>query len=207
MPGMPERRDWVALKRKHHVEDGAVKGINVGKAIDDYWHGLKQGVRYAQANSEVCEKLEKILANYIGKLDKKKVGVDFNGFQKTFLDDYVNIARRTKVDYSRQIADIDTLKHELSSFFTMVQKLPAGHTQREDLERFQQGPLRGLTAVGGRMRGAGHDLAVLDRACENMSDLIDEAAGKDAEAIEQARAEILELAKHLAHDLREQGLF
>ncbi len=35
---IPKHSEWVALKKKYGVADGAAKGINLGKDIDAYWN-------------------------------------------------------------------------------------------------------------------------------------------------------------------------
>ncbi len=203
---IPSRTKWKALKKTHEVADGAVSGVDLGKALDAYDAAVKAGVRFALANADAAEKLEKTLATYISKLDKKKVKKDYAKFEKTFLDDYVGAAKAKKDDFKRYSADAETFKKELTSFFTAIQKLTPNKTTDAELQKFKSGPLRGLSAVGSGLRDANVDLSEINKHAADIQKLIDAAAGKDGAVIEKVREAIVKLAEDLAAEARQQGL-
>ncbi len=203
---IPTRAKWKALKKTHEVADGAVSGVDVGKALDTYDAAAKTGIRFALANADAAEKLEKTLATYISKLDKKKVKKDYAKFEKTFLDDYVGAARAKKEDFKRYSADADTFKKELTSFFTAIQHLAPNKTTDAELQKFKSGPLRGLSAVGSGLRDANVDLTAINKDAADIQKLIDAAAGKDGAVIEKVREAIVKLAENLAAEAKKQGL-
>jgi hypothetical protein len=145
---IPKRSEWKILKTKYGVATGAVSGIDVGKALDSYWNS---GAKNAKEQYASLDALEKVLAAYISKLDKKKVK-QYALFQKAFLDDYVGEAHKLKEDAKRYYADIDTYKKELAKFFTATQRLKTGVTTKDDLEKYKSGPVRGLSALGKSVR-------------------------------------------------------
>jgi hypothetical protein len=145
---IPKHSEWKTMKTKYGVATGGVSGINVGKALDNYWNS---GAKTPKEQYASLEALEKVLAAYISKLDKKKVK-QYAPFQKAFLDDYVGEAHKLKEDAKRYYADIDTYKKELAKFFTATQQLEKGKTTKNDLEKYKSGPVRGLTALGKSVR-------------------------------------------------------
>ena len=151
---IPTHAKWKAFKKDCGVADGAVSGIDLGKALDTYDKSAKTGIQFAIANGEAARKLEGVLANYIQKLDKKKVK-EYAKFQKKFLDDYVGAAKAKADDFKRYSADAETFKKELSSFFSMVQRFPVDGTTEADLQKFKSGPLRGFRAGLCRRRAGG----------------------------------------------------
>jgi hypothetical protein len=174
---IPTHAKWKTFKKECGVADGAVSGINVGKALDAYDNAVKTGIQYAKANAEAAAKLEGVLATYIQKLDKKKVK-DYAKFQKKFLDDYVGAAKAKAEDFKRYSADAETYKKELASFFSMVQRFPVNGTTDEDLQKFKSGPLRGLSAVGSGLKDASIDLTPIDKRAADIQKLIEAAKGK-----------------------------
>jgi hypothetical protein len=112
--------------------------VDVGKALDTYHNGLGAGVKFAIENSKLAEALEKTLATYISKLDKKKVKKDLPKFQKVFLDHYVAAAASFKEDFKRYAADKDVYKKELTKFFTAVQSLPPDESTDTELTNSNQ---------------------------------------------------------------------
>jgi hypothetical protein len=203
---IPTRKKWQELKKKHQVADGAVSGVDLGKALDTYEAEAKTGIQFAKVNEAAAEKLEKVLATYISKLDPKKVKKDFNAFKKTFLDDYVGAAHAKKEDFKRYSADLGTYKKELASFFAAIQQLKPGETTSAELQKFKSGPVRGLSAVGSGLRAANVDLTQINAHAATIQQLIDGANGKSDQEVEQARVDIVEEAKHLAAAAHTQHL-
>ena len=144
---VPSRVQWKALKKKHDIPDGAVKGVNLGDLIDK--------VDKARSREDVLathSAFEKAADTYLKKLDKKKIK-DAAGFQKTFLDDYLAEAHN-QVKNIKLAADGEALyKAELSKWFTAVQKLDPKKSRTLDLQRFVQ-LSRGISSVGLRTKGA-----------------------------------------------------
>ena len=144
---MPVRKDWVALKKAHKIPDGAVKGINLGAALDK----IKDAKTAATIAAAVTD-FEKIASTYITKLDKKSV-TNYSVFQKAFLDDYVAPAH-TRVKAYKLEADQEGLyKSELVKFFQAVQKLDPKKTKPADAQTFGRFA-RGLFSVSLRTKDA-----------------------------------------------------
>jgi hypothetical protein len=144
---MPVRKDWVALKKTHKVPDGAVKGVNLGAALDKI-KDAKTGPTIVAAVTA----FEKIANTYITKLDKKSV-TNYATFQKTFLDDYLAPAH-TRVKAYKLEADQEALyKSELTKFFQAVQKLDPKKTTPDDAQTFGRFA-RGLFSVSLRTKDA-----------------------------------------------------
>lgn len=70
---MKTHSDWKALKKKYDVPNGAVKGVEMGKAIDAYWDGLSTR---AKLNVDLAEKTEAIYADYISQFSKAAAKLD-----------------------------------------------------------------------------------------------------------------------------------
>lgn len=155
---IPKRSEWKALKSKHKVADGAVKGVNVGDALDKYWNS---GAKTAKQQQASLATLETQLNSYITKLDQKKVQKDYAAFEKTFLDKYLGEAHKQKVDAGRYNANADIYKKELVKFFTAVQALNKTSSDATALDKFRSGPVRGVTALGKNVSGV--DVAEIDR--------------------------------------------
>ncbi len=170
----PTHKMWKALKKKYDVPDGAVKGIDLGKAIDKYWKDM-EGKRPPQMVA-VAQECEQVLANYIGKFDKKKVK-EYAKFEKEFLDDFVGAMHEMADDFSRYTADIELYAAELRKFFASVTKLEVGNTTLNDLEGFKSGPQRGLTALAKSVKGI--DPTEIDKLLGTINDTIDKMSAKN----------------------------
>lgn len=201
---IPSHKNWTDLKKLHDVADGAVSGINIGKALDTYHASVKAGARFALPNAEACGKLETVLSTYIGKLDKKKVKKDYAKFEKAFLDNYVGAAHAKKEDFKRYQADADTYRKEIASFFTMVQRMPPQKTTLEDLQKFRSGPLRGLSAVGSGLRDRDIDLTAINKTAGEIQGVID-GLGKNGDP-EKARLDIIALAERMSTEAKHAGV-
>lgn len=202
---IPTRTKWKAFKKKYDVPDGAVSGIDLGKALDTYENEVKSGIRFALANAAAAEKLEKVLYSYISKMDKKKIK-NFAKFQQEFLDDYLGASKAKAEDFKRYSADRETYKKEVLSFVSMAQRFPPNATTAEDLQKFKSGPLRGLSAVGSGLRDAGVDTGPIDKLAASMQKVIDAAQNADAPTIERVRASIVNAAAKIGEEAKGQGL-
>jgi hypothetical protein len=163
---IPKRSEWKTHKTQYGVATGAVSGVDVGKALDTYWNSGATTPKEQYASLEV---LEKVLAAYISKLDKKKVK-QYPAFQKVFLDKYVGEAHKLKEDSKRYYANTETYKKELAKYFTATQRLKKGVTTKDDLEKYKSGPLRGLSALGKSVRGV--DVSEIDGWLGNVNDAV-----------------------------------
>jgi hypothetical protein len=194
---IPKRSEWKTLKAKHQVADGAVSGINVGDALDKYWNS---GATTAKEQLASLEALEIKLNNYMTKLDKKKVKLDYPGFEKEFLNKYLGEAHKLKEDAKRYNANVDLYKKELIKFFTAVQALDKKKTTKAELEKFKSGPVRGLSALGKNVRGA--DLTHIDSWLGTINDAIQklpkDTTQKDIETFIDATLKTAEEIKKLA---------
>ncbi len=199
--GIPTRKQWQELKKKHSISAGAVSGVEVGKAIDAYWNS---GAKNAVQQGVSVGALEVVLAKYISKLDKKKVK-DYPAFQKIFLDDYVGEAHKLKADAVRYNATKDVYKAELVKFFTAAQQLKVGKTTKNDLEKFKSGPLRGLSALG--KNAAGVDPTKIDEWLGTVNDAIQKLK---SEATRQELDDFVEATLKTVNEVRKlakaQGL-
>jgi hypothetical protein len=163
---IPKHSEWKTLKTKYGAATGAVSGIDVGKALDKYWNS---GAKTPKEQYASLEALEKTLAAYISKLDKKKVK-QYAAFQKVFLDNYVGEAHKLKEDSKRYYADAETYKKELAKFFTATQQLKKGSTTKDQLEKYKSGPVRGLSALGKSVRKV--DLSDIDGWLGTINDAV-----------------------------------
>jgi len=156
---IPTRKQWLEVKKKFGVADGAVSGVNVGAELDKYWKaiGTSSGMKGQVAALKL---LEPKLASYIGKLDKSKVK-KFADFQKVFLDEYVGQAHYMSQELKRLDGSAQAYKKQLTVFFSAVQKLDKNKTTKSELDVFRQGPVRGLTAAGKQFKG-GIDIKDID---------------------------------------------
>ena len=157
---IPTHKQWLAVKKQFGVADGAVKGINVGAELDKYWKAIG-GPSGAKGQAVALGALEIKLNEYITKLDKAKVK-KYPEFQKKFLDEYVGQANYMREELKRLDGSIQSYKKQLTMFFTQVQKLDKKTTTKTDLDKFRQGPVRGVTAAGKTFRG-GIDVSDIDQ--------------------------------------------
>jgi hypothetical protein len=146
---IPLHKDWIAIKKKYGVADGAAKNIHVGKELDAYWNS---GAKTPQAYNTALTKLETALNTYITSVDKKKVK-QYDAFQKEFLDKFLGQAHKEKEDTKRAMADLKVYQAEIAKFMTMVQKLDANKSTKVDLDKFKSGPVRGMSAMSKGVRG------------------------------------------------------
>jgi hypothetical protein len=146
---IPNTSKWTALYTKHGAPDGGVT-----KAMNAYW---ASGANTPQKFLVAYGNLEKVMATYISKVSKdKKLKAkitDYEKFEKTFLDTFLGVAHKNRLDTERGMAGIKNYKAELIKFMAMVQKLSPTKATALDLERFKQGPARGLSAMASQARG------------------------------------------------------
>ncbi len=145
---IPTVKEWTTARTKYGAPDTA-GGVTVSKAFAAYWaSGANTPKKYMVAYVA----LENALAKYIPKVDKKKIK-DYAGFEKAFLDGFIGKVHKERVDTERGMANLNTYKAEVVKYMTMVQKLDKTKTLAIDLERFKQGPVRGLSAMASRAAG------------------------------------------------------
>lgn len=202
---MVTKKEWLALKKKYKVPDGAVSGVQIAKGIEEYWAKSQQSMQRAALlnNITLLDKLEKTFATYISKFPKDKIK-DYPKFQKEFLDNYVNMARALKEDFKRYAADGATYTKELISFFSMVQKLEIDKSTKTDLEAFKSGPMRGLSAVGSSLKG--FDLSKIDSECAPINTAIDKLGDADRNKLNSVIKDIFKAAKNIQKAAKEVGL-
>jgi hypothetical protein len=145
---VPPVSKWTTLIAKHKAPDTA-GGVTVSKALAAYWNS---GASTPKTYMAAYMALETALGKYIGKVDKKKVK-DYEAFEKSFLNDFIGQVHKDRTDTERGMATLSTYKAEIVKFMTMVQKLDKKKSTRTDLEKFKQGPARGLSAMASRARG------------------------------------------------------
>ncbi len=141
---IPTQGEWTKVKKDFGVPDGIAT-----KAIDAYW---KSGASTPKTYMAAYTALEKALVTYLQKLDKKKIK-DYAGFEKLFLNKFIGQVHKERVDTERGMATLTTYQSEIVKFMSMVQKLDKKKSTRSDLEKFKQGPARGLSAMASRARG------------------------------------------------------
>lgn len=172
----PTTAMWKKLKEKYGVPDKAVKGVDVAKALDQYWTDMS-GKRPPQM-VPIAEECEQVLAKYISKFDKKKVRIpEYDKFEKEFLDDFVGAMHEMADDFRRYTADIGLYAAELRKFFNSVTKLDPEKTTLNDLEAFKSGPQRGLTALAKSVKGI--DPTEIDKLLGKINDTIDKMSAKN----------------------------
>ena len=132
------------MQKKYGVPGGAAT-----KAIGAYW---SSGASTPKTYMAAYTALETALVAYIGKVDKKKVK-DYPGFEKDFLNKFIGQVHKERMDTERGMATLSTYKAEIAKFMSMVQKLNKDKSTKVDLEKFKQGPARGLSAMASRARG------------------------------------------------------
>lgn len=175
MADFPKKADWNNLKKKYKIPNGAVKNIEVGKALDNFHKAYDnvKGITAAKQRVPVAEGLEKLLASYISALSKnKKAHKLYSGFEKEFLDDYVGRIHFLVGDLKRYFADTSLYQAEVAKYFkgVMVLKTKLGKSTPEDVQYFNQGPQRGLTALGKSVKGI--DVRQIDTALGKINTLI-----------------------------------
>jgi hypothetical protein len=145
---IPTVKEWTTSKTKYGAPDTA-GGVTVSKAFTAYWNsGANTPKKYLVAYTA----LEKALATYIGKVDKKKIK-QYPDFEKEFLNGFIGKVHKERVDTERGMATLNTYKAEIVKYMAMVQKLDRKKAKAVDLERFKQGPVRGLSAMASRATG------------------------------------------------------
>ena len=153
MADYPKVKDWEALKKKYKIPNGAVKGVQVGKAIETFHKGWDtvSGPTAAKKRIPIGQALENSLAAYISALSKKKKDIkQYPAFEKEFLDKYLGRVNFLKEDLKRYDADAKLYTAELAKFFSAVHRLQANKAKvtRDDIIVFKGGPMRGLSALG-----------------------------------------------------------
>jgi hypothetical protein len=148
---MPKHSEWKKFKETYGVPAGAVSGVNVGKELDKYWDGMEQGK--FMKNAALAEALEKKLAEYLKKLDKKKVTKKtYDGFKTEFTKDYVLVANQLAEEYRAMGGELKTFTDRVDLMFKEGRKLKPGATLTE-LQQYRQGPVRGCLAAATKVKG------------------------------------------------------
>lgn len=96
------------------------------------------------------------------------------------MDDYLGCVHAMAVDFKRYQTDVHTYVEELRKFFAALTKLEADKATLSTLQEFNQGPLRGLSAMGKNL--SGYELSDIDGLCGKMA----QAIGKMSPATPQS---------------------
>ncbi len=105
---IPTVKEWTTAKTKYGAPDTA-GGVTVSKAFAAYWaSGANTPKKYLVAYTA----LEKALATYIGKIDKKKIK-QYDAFEKEFLNGFIGKVHKERVDTERGMANLNTYKSEI----------------------------------------------------------------------------------------------
>lgn len=171
---VPNHSNWKTFKGKYGVPAGAVSGINVGKELDTYHNGLKQAK--FMDNAKLAAALEKKLADYLKKLDKKKVTkLTYDGFKKEFTEKYVLMANAAEEEYKAMGGDLGAFTERLSKCIVNGMKLKAG-IALAPLQTYRSGEVRGLLAAATRVKGV--DIADIKQLWDTIDNTINNL-GKD----------------------------
>ncbi|MBV8650779.1 MAG: hypothetical protein JO255_04880, partial [Alphaproteobacteria bacterium] len=128
----------------------AVSGIDLGKALDTYHNGLSHNLKQNAANAK---KLEGTLAKYLKGIKESQVEKGkFSNFKSEFTSHYVKMATDAAEEFTAMSGDLAAYTERLKLVLGDGLKLKAGVTLQE-LQAFRQGPIRGLLALGPKVRG------------------------------------------------------
>ena len=210
MADFKKEKDWLALKKKYKIPNGAVKGIQMEKALKTF-HAQYDSVSGPTASRKrvvIAEALEKQFAAYISALSKdKKEHKLYAGFEKEILNDYLGKINFLANDLKRYDADAKLYQAELAKYFHAVHKLDADKASvtKEDLEYFNQGPQRGLSALGKSVKKV--DPRKIDAALGLINTAIQTAPKEmSQEELTALAGKILEWSEAIATEGRALGL-
>jgi hypothetical protein len=197
MADFPKRSNWRDLKKKYKIPDGAAKGIEVGKALDAFHKAYDSvsGPTAPKKRVPIAEGLEKLLADYISAVSKNKKSIKlYDGFEKEFMKDYLGKIHFLAGDLKRYNANSTLYQAEVAKYFkgVMVLKSKRGKATPEDVQYFNQGPQRGLSALGKSVQGI--DVRKIDAALGKINTLI-QTMPKTVAATDLKKLSKLEAAK------------
>ena len=198
MADFPKSKDWKDLKKLYGIPNGAVKGIEVGKALDEFHQAYDSvsGLTASKKRVPIAQELENTLAAYLSKLQAKKSTIKkYDAFEKVFLDKYVGRIHFLKEDLKRYSADSTLYTAELAKFFHDVHQLEPHRATvtRDDLHKFNSGPMRGLSALGKGVQKV--DPREIDKALGPINKAIDALpATPDRETLDKLMGALLKAA-------------
>lgn len=166
---IPKRADWKKLKTACGVPDGAAKGVNLGDLIDKF-HKAYDAAKTAPERIKALQPLSVQLADYIKKVDKKKVK-DWSKFEHAFVNDYSGAVHAQMEDLKRYNADLEVYAKELLKLFAAATKLKTTGATLAEIQAFKSGPLRGTSAVGRNAKGL--DASKIDAVLAPVNTVID----------------------------------
>ena len=199
---IPPLSEWNTLRNQHQAPDNGVT-----KALNAYWDS---GASTPKTYMVAYTALEKALAAYITKVNKKKI-TDYPKFEKAFLDKFLGQVHKERVDTERGMARFATYQAEIAKFMTMVQKLDKKKSTRNDLAKFKSGPARGLSAMASQARGLTKEqLAVLNditAEVKKVDTIVDTMPAQMTQVqVGQRVDQILTVAKNIAKLAKEGGI-
>ena len=146
---VPTHKDWTDFKKKYDVPPHAVKGIDLGKAIDTYHNGLSSDFK---KSAQLAKTLAETFAKYLKGIAESKVKKGkFNEFKAAFKSDYLGMAEAAAEEMATMSGDLDAFTDRVRTMLNTGEALKAG-TELATLQKFRQGPVRGMLAAATRVK-------------------------------------------------------
>lgn len=135
----PSRSQWVNLKKKNKVTDGAVKGVNMGKLLEDYDRAFKAGSHLGS-----IKELSALTAGARKYYDgiKPKMPAFAATFKADVLDEVLELQKVLERIGNPAHAYAETL-HKCFTALTQLGDTPS----KNQLDLFVSGPVRAVGAA------------------------------------------------------------
>jgi hypothetical protein len=147
---IPKRSEWQTFKDGFGIPKGAVSGINVGDELDRWHNGMSRDFK---RNAELARALENKLAEYLRRLDAKKVTKrSHSDFKSEFTTKYVLMANRVVEEMSAMAGEREAYKGRLELLWREAGRMRKGVTL-STLQTFRSGAVRGQLAVAANVKG------------------------------------------------------
>lgn len=147
---IPTHAEWQRFKESFGIPRGAVSGINLGDELERWSKGMSRDFK---RNAELAKTLENKLADYLKRLDAKKVTKrSYNDFKSEFTTKYLLVANRVVEEMSAMAGQREAYKGRLELLWREAGRIQQG-VSLSTLQTFRSGAVRGQLAVAANVKG------------------------------------------------------
>jgi hypothetical protein len=147
---IPTHAEWQRFKESFGIPKGAVSGINLGDELERWSKGMSRDFK---RNAELAKTLENKLADYLKRLDAKKVTKrSYNDFKSEFTTKYLLVANRVVEEMSAMAGEREAYKGRLELLWREAGRIQQG-VSLSTLQTFRSGAVRGQLAVAANVKG------------------------------------------------------
>lgn len=147
---IPSHADWQRFKESFGIPKGAVSGINLGEELERWSRGMSRDFK---RNAQLAKALENKLAEYLKRLEAKKVTKrSHSEFKSEFTTKYLLVANRVVEEMSAMAGEREAYKGRLELLWREAARMRKGVTLSA-LQSFRSGAVRGQLAVAANVKG------------------------------------------------------